>query len=178
MQSRIFSASEILSNVERLHSPEEFGIGRKHVFKSPMSFAGLFHQDAAAFLDDLRIDDARPIPERSNRRSALKNRINRFPIAAWTKGLSSSRHTQSGCRSLPALQKQPRCPFRHHPLPFWKKRYEFLRSLPRDIRERRQRAVPRRGFWTHNAGFPFHGIVRSTWSEDLTLAPSLQVDQN
>src|ERR1700757_314803 len=143
-----------------------------------MLLAGLLHHNAASVFQNLRINDAWPIPKICNRRSAFKHGINCFLIATWAEGLSLSRYPQSRCGSFPAFWKQPRRPCRHRPLPFWKKRYEFLHSLPRDIRERRQRAVPRRGFWTHNAGFPFHGIVRSTWSEDLTLAPSLQVDQN
>jgi hypothetical protein len=59
----VASTIEILAKPQALHSLEENRMIRKHILKGAMLLAGLAHENASCFLDDLRLDDSRPLPE-------------------------------------------------------------------------------------------------------------------
>jgi hypothetical protein len=54
---------EVLAKSEALHPFEESRMIREDIFKRTMLLAGLAHENAPCFLQDLSLDDSGPIPE-------------------------------------------------------------------------------------------------------------------
>ena len=72
---------EVLAKPKALHPFEERRMIRKHVFKRTMLLAGLAHEDAPCFLQDLRLDDSRAIPEIGETRVTADHGLDCLTIA-------------------------------------------------------------------------------------------------
>jgi hypothetical protein len=59
----VAGAVEVLAKSEVLHPFEKSRMIRKDIFKRTMLLAGLAHENASRFLQDLGVDDSGTIPE-------------------------------------------------------------------------------------------------------------------
>jgi hypothetical protein len=103
---------EVLTERKAFHLPKEIRVIGKHILERPMPLARLAHQDAASFLDNLRLNDPWVIAEISDVALPAKECFYGFTIAVRAQRKRFSRDTSLHLRSLFSLQKRPRSPSR------------------------------------------------------------------
>jgi len=80
----VTGAIKVLAKPKAFDPSEKRGMVREHVFKRTVLLAGLSHEDAPGFLDNLCRDNSRPFPEIVRTRVASCHGIHRLTIAFGT----------------------------------------------------------------------------------------------
>ena len=82
----VAGAIKVLAKPKAFDPSEKRGMVRKHVFKRTMLPAGLAHEDAPCFLENLRIDDSRAISEIGETRVSAYRGLDCLTIAFGAEG--------------------------------------------------------------------------------------------